>query len=45
MSGKNAELKLKDLPVVLHNICEQRNEGFDPELAFELVDDENCPES
>jgi hypothetical protein len=48
---KRTEVKLQDLPVVLgaccvlHNICEQHNEGFDPELALELVDDEMCPES
>lgn len=48
---KRTEVKLLDLPVVLgaccvlHNICEQYKEDFDPELAFELVDDEMCPES
>ena len=46
-----SELKLEELPVVvgaccvLHNICEQRNEVFDPNLSIELVDDEICPES
>ncbi|GFQ02627.1 putative nuclease harbi1 [Phtheirospermum japonicum] len=47
---KRTEVKLQDLPVVLgaccvlHNICEMRNEGLDPELGFELVDDEMVPE-
>ena len=43
-------MKLQDLPVVLgaccvlHNICELRNEEIDPELKFELLDDEMVPE-
>ncbi|XP_050364446.1 protein ALP1-like [Argentina anserina] len=47
---KRTEVKLQDLPVVLgaccvlHNICELRNEEIDPELRFELVDDEMIPE-
>jgi hypothetical protein len=47
---KRTEVKLQDLPVVLgaccvlHNICELRNEGMDPELRFDLVDDEMVPE-
>ncbi|XVF48702.1 hypothetical protein PTKIN_Ptkin03bG0211100 [Pterospermum kingtungense] len=47
---KRTEVKLQDLPVVLgaccvlHNICEMRNEGIDPELKIELVDDEMVPE-
>ncbi|XP_010247371.1 PREDICTED: putative nuclease HARBI1 [Nelumbo nucifera] len=48
---KRTEVKLQDLPVVLgaccvlHNICEMRNEVVDPELKFELIDDEMVPES
>ncbi|KAL2525655.1 hypothetical protein Adt_10709 [Abeliophyllum distichum] len=47
---KRTEVKLQDLPVVLgacyvlHNICELRNEEIEPELNFELVDDEMVPE-
>ncbi|XP_009767716.1 protein ALP1-like [Nicotiana sylvestris] len=47
---KRTEVKLQDLPVVLgaccvlHNICEMRNEEMDPELNFELIDDEMVPE-
>ena len=47
---KRTEVKLQDLPVVLgaccvlHNICEMRNEEMDPELIYELVDDEMVPE-
>ncbi|KAH7523840.1 protein ALP1-like [Ziziphus jujuba] len=47
---KRTEVKLQDLPVVLgaccvlHNICEMKNEEIDPELVFELVDDEMVPE-
>ncbi|XVF89054.1 hypothetical protein PTKIN_Ptkin19aG0100100 [Pterospermum kingtungense] len=43
---RRTEVKLQDLPVVLgaccvlHNICELRNEGFDPDLKIE-VDDED----
>ncbi|XP_068635450.1 protein ALP1-like [Aristolochia californica] len=48
---KRTEVKLQDLPVVLgaccvlHNICEIRGEEMDPELNYELVDDEMVPES
>lgn len=48
---KRTEVKLQDLPVVLgaccvlHNICELRNEEMDPELKFDLVDDEMVPEA
>lgn len=48
---KRTEVKLQDLPVVLgaccvlHNICEMRGEAIDPELQFELVDDEMVPEN
>nr|GLL17229.1 uncharacterized protein LOC109185018 [Ipomoea trifida] len=47
---KRTEVKLQDLPVVLgaccvlHNICEMRKEEMDPELNFELIDDEMVPE-
>ncbi|EOY29961.1 hypothetical protein QUC31_020509 [Theobroma cacao] len=47
---KRTEVKLQDLPVVLgaccvlHNICEMRNEGLDPDLKIELLDDETVPE-
>ncbi|KAL3498668.1 hypothetical protein ACH5RR_041400 [Cinchona calisaya] len=47
---KRTEVKLQDLPVVLgaccvlHNICELRNEEMDPELKFDLIDDEMIPE-
>ncbi|KAM1012865.1 hypothetical protein ACFX13_043644 [Malus domestica] len=47
---KRTEVKLQDLPVVLgaccvlHNICELRNEEMDPELRFELIDDDMVPE-
>ncbi|KAF5726145.1 hypothetical protein HS088_TW23G00886 [Tripterygium wilfordii] len=47
---KRTEVKLQDLPVVLgaccvlHNICEMRNEEMNPELKYELVDDEMVPE-
>lgn len=43
---KRTEVKLLDLPVVLgaccvlHNICEAMNEEMDPQLQFELFDDE-----
>jgi hypothetical protein len=30
---------------VLHNVCEMHNEGFDPELRFEVVDDDMLPEN
>ncbi|KAI6679684.1 hypothetical protein NL676_033565 [Syzygium grande] len=48
---KRTEVKLQDLPVVLgaccvlHNICEARNEAMDPELGFEIFDDEMMPEN
>ncbi|KAF5726072.1 hypothetical protein HS088_TW23G00812 [Tripterygium wilfordii] len=48
---KRTEVKLEDLLVhlgaccVLHNICEMRNEEMDPELRFELFDDEMIPEN
>nr|XP_029121648.1 U-box domain-containing protein 34 [Elaeis guineensis] len=48
---KRTEVKLLDLPVVLgaccvlHNICEMRNEELEPELSYELVDDEMLPEN
>ncbi|XP_043718738.1 protein ALP1-like [Telopea speciosissima] len=48
---KRTEVKLQDLPVVLgaccvlHNICEMRNEEIEPELKFELNDDEVVPEN
>ncbi|KAG1330125.1 protein ALP1-like [Cocos nucifera] len=48
---KRTEVKLLDLPVVLgaccvlHNICEMRKEELDPELSYELVDDEMLPEN
>ncbi|GMJ07322.1 hypothetical protein like AT4G29780 [Hibiscus trionum] len=48
---KRTEVKLQELPVVLgaccvlHNICELRNETMDPELKFELFDDETVPEN
>lgn len=47
---KRTEVKLQDLPVVLgaccvlHNICEMRDEGLDPEIKFEVLDDEMVPE-
>ncbi|KAK2644940.1 hypothetical protein Ddye_020135 [Dipteronia dyeriana] len=47
---KRTEVKLQDLPVVLgaccvlHNICEMKNEDMDPDLTFDLVDDEMIPE-
>ncbi|GMI97817.1 hypothetical protein like AT4G29780 [Hibiscus trionum] len=48
---KRTEVKLQDLPIVLgaccvlHNICEMRNETMDPELKFEIFDDEVVPEN
>uniref|UniRef100_A0A0D6QUA4 DDE Tnp4 domain-containing protein n=1 Tax=Araucaria cunninghamii TaxID=56994 RepID=A0A0D6QUA4_ARACU len=48
---KRTEVKLQDLPAVLgaccvlHNVCEKHNEGFDPDLTFELIDDEMYPET
>ncbi|GMJ11870.1 hypothetical protein like AT5G12010 [Hibiscus trionum] len=46
---KRTEVKLQELPTVLgaccvlHNICEMNNEEMDPELQFELFDDEMIP--
>ncbi|KAK8520393.1 hypothetical protein V6N13_031155 [Hibiscus sabdariffa] len=48
---KRMEVKLQELPAVLgaccvlHNICELRNEEMEPELKFELFDDEVIPEN
>ncbi|KAJ6749291.1 hypothetical protein OIU79_030231 [Salix purpurea] len=48
---RRAEVKLQDLPVVLgaccvlHNICEMRNEEMDPELKFDVFDDDMIPEN
>ncbi|XP_057537806.1 protein ANTAGONIST OF LIKE HETEROCHROMATIN PROTEIN 1-like [Amaranthus tricolor] len=50
---KRTEVKLQELPgvlgacCVLHNICEMRNEGIEPETddSFELFDDEIVPEN
>lgn len=48
---KRTEVKLQDLPVVLgaccvlHNICEMSNDGFDPQLHFDLFDDEMIPDN
>lgn len=48
---KRAEVKLQDLPVVLgaccvlHNICEMRGEQLNPEMRFDLFDDEMLPEN
>ncbi|CAI0387752.1 unnamed protein product [Linum tenue] len=48
---KRTEVKLQDLPVVLgaccvlHNICEMRNEVIEPELKFDIFDDEMIPEN
>jgi hypothetical protein len=48
---KRTEGKLADLPmvlgacVVLHNICEMRGETMDPELHFELSDDDMVAEN
>ncbi|CAO2836993.1 unnamed protein product [Amaranthus hypochondriacus] len=47
---KRTEVKLQELPVVLgaccvlHNICEMRGEEMDPDLNFQLFDDEMVPE-
>ncbi|KAL5226760.1 hypothetical protein ABZP36_015025 [Zizania latifolia] len=43
---KRTEVKLQDLPVVLgaccvlHNICERRGDAVDPDINFELFDDD-----
>ncbi|CAI9765946.1 unnamed protein product [Fraxinus pennsylvanica] len=48
---RRTEIKLQDLPVVLgaccvlHNICEMRNEQLNPELKFDLFDDEMIAEN
>lgn len=48
---RRTEVKLQELPAVLgaccvlHNVCEMHNEGFDPELHFEVVDDDMLPEN
>lgn len=48
---KRAEVKLPELPAilgaccVLHNICELEGEGFDPELLYEVEDDEMLPQN
>ncbi|XVE99830.1 hypothetical protein REPUB_Repub03eG0235300 [Reevesia pubescens] len=48
---KRIEVKLQELPkllgacCVLHNICEMNNEEMDPELQFELFDDEIIPQN
>lgn len=48
---RRTEGKLNDLPmvlgacVVLHNICEMRGETIDPELHFELSDDDMVAEN
>lgn len=48
---KRTEVKLQDLPgvlgacCVLHNICEMSKQEMDPELDFELVDDQMVPEN
>lgn len=42
---KRSEVKLQELPAVLgaccvlHNVCEQHDEGFDPELAYKIADE------
>ncbi|CAD6257496.1 unnamed protein product [Miscanthus lutarioriparius] len=48
---KRYEVKLQDLPMVigaccvLHNICERANEAVDPELAFQIFDDDMVAEN
>ncbi|XWS65787.1 hypothetical protein CRYUN_Cryun05aG0143600 [Craigia yunnanensis] len=48
---KRTEVKLQELPMVLgaccvlHNICEMNKEEMDPELQFDLFDDEMIPEN
>ncbi|XP_061995525.1 protein ALP1-like [Rosa rugosa] len=48
---KRTEVKLQDLPVVLgaccvlHNICTMRNDELDPELKYDLFDDEMVSEN
>ncbi|OAE25155.1 hypothetical protein AXG93_3217s1730 [Marchantia polymorpha subsp. ruderalis] len=48
---RRTEVKLQELPAVLgaccvlHNVCEQHGEGFDPDLNYEVVDDDMYPEA
>ena len=48
---KRTEVKLQELPMVLgaccvlHNICEMNKEEMDPEIQFDLFDDEMIPEN
>ncbi|XP_057540033.1 protein ANTAGONIST OF LIKE HETEROCHROMATIN PROTEIN 1-like [Amaranthus tricolor] len=48
---KRTEVKLQELPVVLgaccvlHNLCEMRGEGMEPDSNFELFDDEMVSEN
>lgn len=48
---KRTEVKLQDLPAVLgaccvlHNICEMRGEELEPDLRFDVFDDEVVPEN
>lgn len=48
---KRTEVKLQDLPAVLgaccvlHNVCEIRGEVMEPEMQFELFDDEVVPDN
>ncbi|KAL2636016.1 hypothetical protein R1flu_007495 [Riccia fluitans] len=47
---RRTEVKLQELPAVLgaccvlHNVCEQHGEDFDPDLDYEIVDDDMFPE-
>ncbi|NP_001146875.2 uncharacterized protein LOC100280483 [Zea mays] len=48
---KRTEVKLQDLPVVLgaccvlHNICERAGDAVDPDIAFQLFDDDMVAEN
>ncbi|XP_062208727.1 protein ANTAGONIST OF LIKE HETEROCHROMATIN PROTEIN 1-like [Phragmites australis] len=48
---KRTEVKLQDLPIVLgaccvlHNICERAGEAVDPEISFQLFDDDMVAEN
>ncbi|CAM6095262.1 unnamed protein product [Calypogeia fissa] len=48
---RRTEVKLQELPAVLgaccvlHNVCEQHGEGFDPALMYEVVDDGMYPDA
>lgn len=48
---KRTEVKLQELPMilgaccVLHNICETMGDEIDPQLKFDIFDDEMVPES